>query len=289
MNLNIKRDSLQKDLLKWYKKSARDLPWRKTNDPYAIWISEIMLQQTQVRTVIPYYRKFLKRLPTVTKCASARLDTVLKLWEGLGYYTRVRNIHRTAKIIVKDFQGKLPRSSVELNKLPGIGRYTANALASIAFDENVPVVDGNVTRVLCRLFRIKEYPKKPTLQKKLWDIASQLLPSRQPGMFNQAMMELGAVICTPADPSCNHCPVNQYCKANKYNEQLKLPAKPVSKNIPVKKSIAVVIHKGEKLLITKRKTEGLLGGLWELPHFEHKKENIKKQVARQPHPPQRQL
>jgi A/G-specific adenine glycosylase len=198
-------------LLHWFAASARDLPWRRTKDPYAIWISEIMLQQTRVPTAVPYYERFLHRFPTVEQLARARLDTVIKLWEGLGYYSRARNLHQAAQEIVARFGGHLPASREELLTLPGIGRYTAGAIASIAFGRREPLVDGNVTRVLCRIFRLKGSPKEVTLQKRIWAIAEKLVPEGHAGQFNQALMELGSEVCLPRRPRCDDCPVNRLC------------------------------------------------------------------------------
>jgi A/G-specific adenine glycosylase len=261
----LKRIEIQRALLHWFARHGRDLPWRKTRDSYAIWVSEIMLQQTQVATVIPYYERFLKRFPTVESLARARLDTVLKLWEGLGYYSRARNLHRAAKEILDRFSGRFPRTAAELLTLPGIGRYTAGAIASNAFDERVPSVDGNVERVLCRLFRVHGYPKDATVRKRLWSIAGDLVPAGKPGLFNQALMELGAEVCTPRKPQCEDCPLNRMCQARLHNEQLLLPHRKPKKPLPSHIVAVGVIRKAGRILIDKRRPDGLLGGLWEFP------------------------
>lgn len=265
MKQNERIELIQKQLLAWYKKYQRDLPWRRSRDPYAIWISEIMLQQTQVITVKPYYLHFLKTFPTVKKLANAKLDSVLKCWEGLGYYTRAKNLHKAAKTIVSDYQCQLPSSIEDLIKIPGIGPYTAGAIASIAFDLDEPVLDGNVMRVLCRLFTIKTNPKESDTQKKLWTLARKMIPTGQASFFNQALMDLGATICTPSKPSCETCPISDCCKAKKAKLQHELPLKVKKKPVPHYDIGIGVVWKKNKILIDQRKDEGLLGGLWEFP------------------------
>ncbi len=256
---------IQKALLDWFARSARDLPWRRTSDPYAIWISEIMLQQTRVQAVVPYYERFLSRFPTVEALAHAHLDAVLKLWEGLGYYSRARNLHQAARRIVAHFDGRLPATREALLSLPGIGRYTAGAIASIAFGRREPVVDGNVTRVLCRLFRIHDPPKDAAVQRKIWSLAGKLTPEDRPGHFNQAMMELGREVCQPRHPSCDECPASHICEARRHNEQDSLPVRTPKKRLPSHIVAVGVIYRDGRILIDKRKPEGLLGGLWEFP------------------------
>jgi len=252
-------------LLGWFAENAQDLPWRRTGDPYAIWISEIMLQQTRVQAVVPYYERFLGRFPTVRQLARARLDTVLKLWEGLGYYSRARNLHRAAQEIVARFGGHLPSSREELRTLPGIGRYTAGAIVSIAFGRREPLVDGNVTRVLCRIFRLKGSPKDTSVQERIWALAAKLVPERHAGQFNQALMELGREICVPRHPRCADCPVNEFCDARLHGEQDLLPTRRPRKPLPFHTvAVGVICRKG-RILIDKRRPEGLLGGLWEFP------------------------
>src|ERR1035438_6680659 len=206
VNLESFREVFRRDLLHWYRRHHRQLPWRATRDPYRIWVSEIMLQQTRVETVLPYYARWLRAFPTVHALAQAKDDRVLKLWEGLGYYSRARNLHRAARIVVREYDGKLPRTANGLRQLPGIGRYTAGAIASIAFGERVPLVDGNVARVFARIFAITTNVKAPRTMDKLWQLAEQLIPDRDPGDFNQALMELGALVCTPKNPRCDAWP-----------------------------------------------------------------------------------
>jgi len=252
-------------LLRWFDRDARDLPWRRTRDAYAIWLSEIMLQQTRVATVIPYYERFLARFPTVRHLARARLDTVLKMWEGLGYYSRARNLHGAAKEIVARFDGRVPRTRDELLTLPGIGRYTAGAIASIVFGAREPLVDGNVTRVLCRVFRIHGDPKDTAIHKRIWSLADDLLPEKHVGQFNQALMELGSEICTPRSPRCEECPLNRLCEANRHHEQDLLPMRVRKKPLPSHIVALGVIYRHGRILIDKRQPKGLLGGLWEFP------------------------
>lgn len=257
---------IQQALLAWYAAGARDLPWRQSRDPYAIWVSEIMLQQTQVETVKPYYERFLRRFPTVERLARARLDTVLKLWEGLGYYSRARNMHKAARQIVTRYASQLPRTKDELLSLPGIGAYTAGAIASIAFGCREPVVDGNVTRVLCRLFRIRTDPSQNGTRKQLWQLAEALLPTKRVGDFNQALMELGSEVCLPRKPLCADCPLRKVCQAKQHGEQAHIPVRKPRKSIPSYTVVVGVIYdRRGRILIDKRKPEGLLGGLWEFP------------------------
>ncbi len=256
---------IRKALLGWFAENARDLPWRRTRDPYAIWVSEIMLQQTRVQAVVPYYERFLKRFPTVRTLARARIDTVLKLWEGLGYYSRARNLHAAVKEIVAQFDGHLPTTREELLTLPGVGRYTAGAIASIAFGRREPLVDGNVTRVLCRIFRIQGNPKDVAIQKRIWALAEELVPEGHAGQFNQAMMELGSELCHPRDPKCGDCPVSHVCEARRHSEQSLFPTRVPKKQPPCYTVVVGVIYRKGRILIDKRRPEGLLGGLWEFP------------------------
>ncbi|MEW5719592.1 MAG: A/G-specific adenine glycosylase [Chloroflexota bacterium] len=253
-------------LLAWYARHKRDLPWRRdARDPYRVWIAETLLQQTQVATVIPYYERFLARFPNVRALASARLDDVLKAWEGAGYYARARNLHRAAKEIVARFGGEIPSTVEELRTLPGIGRYTAGALASIAFGRDAPVIDGNVTRVLCRYFKIVADPKSTRTQKELWKLAASLLPRGRAGDFNQALMELGATVCAPRNPECAACPLKRACLARRLNLQDKLPTKRTKRKLPHHQVAVGIIRKGNRILIAKRFARDLLGGLWEFP------------------------
>ncbi len=259
------KKKIQSKLLQWFEKNRRDLPWRKTQDPYAIWVSEIMLQQTQVATVLPYYQKFLKTFPTIRSLARAELSQVLKIWEGLGYYSRARNLHQAAKTILNRFGGKIPDNPESLLRLPGIGRYTAGAILSIAFNQETPILDGNVKRVLSRLFAISGAPQKTG--KLLWKYSASLIPEGHARSFNQALMDLGAMVCTPKNPLCSKCPIRKICKAFRLGEPEEFPSLIVKKAIPRIEAIAAVIQKEGKVLLKQRPPKGLLGGLWEFPNW----------------------
>ena len=258
-------NTMRRRLLTWFEQNARDLPWRRTRDPYAIWISEVMLQQTQVETVKPYYRDFMRRFPTARHLARARLDTVLKLWEGLGYYRRAHHLHQAARIIVRDLHGVLPRTRQGLMALPGVGRYTAGAIASIAWGQVEPVVDGNVTRVLCRVFVVQDDPRQRSTRERLWSVATDLVGAGRAGDLNQALMELGAMLCLPRRPRCPECPLGTLCKARSRGLQEELPVRTRRGPLPCHTVAIGVIFKDGKVLIDKRRPDGLLGGLWEFP------------------------
>jgi A/G-specific adenine glycosylase len=252
-------------LVDWWHRHKRDLPWRRRTDPYAIWVSEIMLQQTRVATVVPFYERFLHRFPDVHALAGASRDDVLKTWEGMGYYSRARNLHQAAQQVVAQHDGELPSDVPELRKLPGIGRYTSGAIASIAFSLDEPVLDGNVTRVLCRVFRIAQDPKRGDIQRKLWSLARRLIPRGKAGLFNQAMMDLGATVCVPRKPLCLQCPLRDVCSALAHGQQEQLPLKKPRPPLPHQTIVVGVVWRGKRLLIDQRPEEGLLGGLWEFP------------------------
>ena len=255
-------------ILSWWDGGYADLPWRGTRDPYAIWVSEIMLQQTQIATVLPYYERWMGQLPTVVDLAAASLDEVLKLWEGLGYYSRARNMQAAAQVVVDEWNGRLPTTSSDLQKLKGIGRYTAGAIASIAFDEQVAVLDGNVIRVLSRLTDLAEDVTQTATKKQLWQLAESLVPAERPGDYNQALMELGQQVCLPQKPSCLLCPLSELCLARQRGTQLERPVKPPRKRTPHYDVVAGIIwHKDHdgRFLIAQRPLDGLLGGLWEFP------------------------
>ena len=256
---------LAERLLTWYAGNRRDLPWRNTRDPYAITVSEFMLHQTRVQTVLPYYRRFLARFPDWSCLAAASLDQVLKAWEGLGYYARARNLHALAKRVASDHQGSLPQTVEELLALPGIGPYTAGALLSMGFSQDVPAVDGNVRRVLSRVFCIQEDPRGTVGKRRVHELAVSLLPPGRAGTFNQALMDLGATVCTPRNPFCEHCPWEASCRARQLNIQESLPVRPSRKPIPHQDIAAGVIWRDGHILIAQRPPKGLLGGLWEFP------------------------
>jgi len=255
----------QSKLLRWYQSHHRNLPWRQTRNPYRIWISEVMLQQTQVDTVIPYYRKFLKRFPTLRSLARADLSAVLKVWEGLGYYARARHLHKAAKLLVTEYRGKLPDNYAHLRRLPGIGDYTAAAIASIVFSEPVAVLDGNARRVIARWIALRDDVSTAESQKLLTAAAQQNLDRRNPGDWNQAIMELGATVCLPRNPRCGECPVASSCEANRLSLQHLIPVKKLRKAIPHYQVTAAVLEKNGRILIARRHEKGLLGGLWEFP------------------------
>ena len=212
-------------LLDWYRENAAALPWRADGDPYRVWLSEIMLQQTQVTTVIRYYERFLVAFPTVFDLAAAERDTVLKLWEGLGYYSRARNLHRAAQMVAGELGGQFPNTAEKLQDIPGIGRYTAGAIASIAFDEAAPILDGNVIRVFARLFDIDDDVTQTATKNHLWEIAEVLVPAENPGDYNQALMELGRTVCKPRNPLCEECPIRRFCEAYANGVQEQRPVK----------------------------------------------------------------
>lgn len=262
-------------LLHWFDKNARDLPWRRTRDPYAIWISEIMLQQTQVKTVIPYWERWMRTLPTVEKFAKAKPQTFLKLWEGLGYYTRVHNAHKAAQVIVTKYKGTFPSCHDDVLALPGIGRYTAGAICSIAFNQPMPIVDGNVIRVLARVFGIGGNPKDKKVNAEIWKLAEELahISARLPGdnavsHFNQSLMELGALICTPRAPLCEKCPLQKTCVALATNRVEELPA--IEKRLAAtpRKFIAFVVEKNNRWLVQQRPAGVVNAHLWEFPNIE---------------------
>ena len=262
-------------ILPWFSQNARDLPWRKTRDPYAIWVSEIMLQQTQVKTVIPYWERWMRTLPTVETLATAKTDRVLKLWEGLGYYHRARNMQNAAQTILREHQGKFPNTFDALLQLPGIGRYTAGAICSIAFNQAKPVVDGNAIRVLTRVFGIHGDPQKSKVNQQLWALAEALVQraARANGhamcsAFNQALMELGATICTAANPVCGRCPMRTHCYARRTKSVHALPQLPARVKAERRHFVAVVAeHKG-KLFLRQRPGGVVNAGLWEFPNAE---------------------
>jgi len=258
---------IQTRLLRWFENNARDLPWRKTRDPYAIWISEIMLQQTQVSTVIPYYRKFLRLFPTVRHLARADLSKVLKTWEGLGYYSRARNLHKASRIVSNHFRGKIPDDREGLLRLPGIGKYTAGAILSIAFNKEAPILDGNVKRVLSRAFAVFGNPAKGRTEDFLWQLSESLVPKGHAGSFNQALMDLGSTICTPKDPQCLRCPVRNLCKGRVSGDPERYPFKVTQKRIPHIEALAAVVERNGNILLRQRPPRGLLGGLWEFPNW----------------------
>ena len=262
-------------LVEWFSRNARDLPWRRTRDPYAIWVSEIMLQQTQVQTVLPYWSRWMRALPTISALAKARPATIHKLWAGLGYYSRVRNLQCAAREILDEHGGKLPEHYAELLALPGIGRYTAGAICSIAFNQPCPVVDGNVIRVLSRVFAIRGNPKESETNARLWGVAEQLVqnaaklngPSNCSNL-NQSLMELGALLCTPRTPDCGSCPLCNHCVARREGRVNELPELPSRPRATKRRLAAFVVERRGKYFVRQRPNGVVNGSLWEFPNAE---------------------
>ncbi len=253
-------------LLNWYRLQGRTLPWRGHPDPYAVWVSEIMLQQTRVEAVIPYFEKWMRLFPTVKELAGASEQDVLNAWEGLGYYSRARNLHKASKIVVEKHGGELPRDLKALRELPGIGRYTVGAIASIAFNMDEPTLDGNLRRVFARLFDVSEAADSPAGEKILWNLTAGHLPRGQAGDYNQALMDLGATICLPRNPRCLLCPLMEICEARANGTQEQRPVLKPRKETPFFTHAAGVMTMNGKVLLAKRPSKGLLGGMWEFPN-----------------------
>jgi A/G-specific adenine glycosylase len=252
-------------ILNWYAQQGRNLPWRGSTDPYVVWVSEIMLQQTRVETVIPYFERWMRRFPTIADLADASEQDVLTLWEGLGYYGRVRNLHKTARVVMKEFGGELPREPAALRKLPGIGKYTVGAIASIAFGQNVPTLDANLRRVFARVFDVAQAADSRAGEEILWRLAEQQLPKGRAGDYNQALMDLGAMICLPKNPRCLLCPLRVLCRAYLLGIQEQRPVLNPKAVVPHFTVTAAVVWRNGKVLLAKRPSKGLLGGMWEFP------------------------
>ncbi|RSL32551.1 A/G-specific adenine glycosylase [Salibacterium salarium] len=266
---NVDILDFQENLLNWYEQTKRELPWRKNQDPYRVWVSEIMLQQTKVDTVIPYFNQFMEWFPTPEALAYADEEKVMKAWEGLGYYSRVRNLQTAVKEVVEQYGGKVPSEKKDFSSLKGVGPYTAGAVLSIAYEKPEPAVDGNVMRVFSRIFNITDDIGKAKTRKRFEAFLPEFLEGVRPSEFNQAVMELGALVCTPKSPGCLLCPVQEYCKARKQGIQEELPVKE-KKKAPAAKDMAAVVLKNKegKLLIHQRGEKGLLAKLWEFPNVE---------------------
>lgn len=265
-DLPVLKKAVRNALLPWFAKNRRDLPWRRKRTPYSIWISELMLQQTRVDQVVPYFERWMKRFPSLGQLALAEEREVLKLWEGLGYYQRARRIHQTARKVMLEGKGRLPTTAAKLRELPGVGPYTAAAIASLAFGEDVAVVDGNVTRVLARLTALSDVADTPSAQDALRDLAQSLLVKGRAGEFNEAMMELGATVCLPKNPLCLTCPVQKVCRACADGNPEQYPVKTARKKIPHKVVGAAVVRRRDgKILVAQRKPQGMLPGMWEFP------------------------
>ncbi len=255
-------------LLEWYGREGRELPWRGTRDPYRVWLSEIMLQQTGVATVIPYYQRFLDRFPTVSDLAAAEADAVIELWAGLGYYSRARNLHAAARVVTTEHGGLFPEEVAELQALPGVGRSTAGAIRAIAFDRKGVILDGNVRRVLCRLLAVESDPRATAVEKELWRWAEALTPEERPHDYAQAIMDLGAVLCTPRRPDCGRCPLAGLCRAKALGLEAELPRRATKKAVPTRIQVALLLERDGCLLVRQRPFSGMLGGLWEFPAAE---------------------
>ncbi len=259
------RAQIAENLLIWYDQNKRALPWRGA-EPYAVWVSEIMLQQTQVATALPFYDRFMKRFPSLQSLADAPQEDVLSHWAGLGYYARARNLHRAAQMVMQQHGGMVPNTAEALEALPGIGRYTSGAILSAAYNQQRPIVDTNVIRVLCRVFELKGDPRSAQNQKMLWSFAEQLVPVERPGEFNQAVMELGATVCNIDEPQCEKCPILRYCTAGNSADPSALPEYPPNRPaVNVTHSAAILKNVYDHYLIIQRPEHGLWGGLWEFP------------------------
>ena len=267
MKENLK--SIAELLLNWFDQNARILPWRDDPTPYRVWVSEIMLQQTRVEAVKPFYQRFMNALPDINALAKCDEEELLKLWEGLGYYNRVRNMQVAAKTVMEEYQGRLPDDYVELQKLKGIGSYTAGAIASIAYQKMAPAVDGNVLRVISRVILSTEDILKQSVKREMEKLVLEIMPQDRPGDFNQALMELGATVCVPnGDPHCTKCPLAHICQANIYNRTSEIPVKKAKKPRRIEEKTVFVIRDGEHFAIHKRPEKGLLSGMYELPNVQ---------------------
>ncbi len=270
MNIELIQKQFTAPLLAWYDIHGRkDLPWQSPRHPYRVWVSEIMLQQTQVQTVIPYFNRFMERFPTIAQLANADEDEVLSLWSGLGYYSRARNLHATAKVVNEIYQGEFPNDLQTLIRLPGIGPSTAAAIVSQAFNEPAAILDGNVKRVLARYFLIKGWPEQAQVKKIMWDFAHSCMPEQRCADYTQAIMDLGATCCTNKKPGCSDCPVQANCQAFINEEQSLYPTKKIKKPIPVQQQQFLVLQDSHnRIYLEKRPPTGLWGGLWCLPGLE---------------------
>jgi A/G-specific adenine glycosylase len=257
---------VRRRLLAWFARHRRDLPWRRDRDPYRIWVSEIMLQQTQVATVVPYFERFIQAFPTLADLAAADEQTVLRLWEGLGYYRRARDLHRTARRLVAEHGGRFPNDPAAAAALPGLGRYTTGAVLSQAFDRRLPILEANSQRVLCRFLGERGEPGRGPVRRRLWQAAEALLPARRVGEFNQALMELGALVCSPGAPACPRCPLAGHCQARRLGVQDEIPVRQVQPQAVSVQEAGIVVWRGPDVLLVQRPADGRWAGLWEFPH-----------------------
>ncbi len=252
-------------ILAWFRRNARDLPWRRTRDPYAIWVSEIMLQQTQVVTVVGYFERFLAAFPSIADLAAADEQEVLRLWEGLGYYRRARQLHAAARVIVAEHQGRFPHEPHQIRALPGIGRYTAGAIASIGWDAREPILEANTIRVFSRLLAYRGDPQKIAGQQRLWEFAAGVLPQKDTGLFNQALMELGSEICTPRGPRCDRCPVRDLCPTFRLGLQDEIPLPKRKTRYEDRHEAAVIVRRGDRVVLRRCGPDERWAGLWDFP------------------------
>jgi A/G-specific adenine glycosylase len=254
--------------LTWYADRRRSLPWRDRPEPYAVWVAEIMAQQTRLETMLPYWERWMRRFPDIPTLAAARQQDVLNAWEGLGYYSRARNLHAAARRLVADFNGQLPRDLAPLRSLPGIGPYTAGAIASVAFGQDEPIVDGNIIRVLARVFNVEEVVGTSAATRRFWDLARQQLPAGRAADYNQALMDLGASLCAPRNPDCGACPISTHCEAYALGIQNQRPVRAAKSELPVRHYAAAVLRRGDAVLLLQRPDNGLLAGMWEFPNLQ---------------------
>jgi A/G-specific adenine glycosylase len=264
---SAQKQTLRRRLLTWYGKNARDLPWRRSRDPYRVWISEVMLQQTQVATVRDYFARFVRAFPNVRRLAAADEQQVLRLWEGLGYYRRARQLHAAARQIDDEHDGKLPRTVAELQRLPGVGRYTAGAIASFAFDVRAPIVETNTIRLLSRLIAYRDDPLNAAGQQILWQTAEDILPKRNCSQFNQAVMELGSLVCTPLAPNCDECPLTRVCAARALGVQHQIPKQKTRPATIDLREVAIIVRKYGRVLVRQCGQHERWAGLWDFPRF----------------------
>ena len=271
-------NKIAKILVKWYPRKARPLPWRLDRDPYHVWVAEIMLQQTQVETVIPYYQRWMNKFPSLKKLAESDLQEILRVWEGLGYYSRARNLQKAANVIRQNYGGVIPSEASKLLHLPGIGRSTAGAIASISYNQDEPILDGNVKRVMARVFNYETPINLARNEIELWKLSGQILPKGQAGIFNQALMELGETICLPKNPRCSDCPICKNCQSFILGMQDKRPVRLRKVKIPHYEVVAAVIKERGRFLITQRPVGKLLAGMWEFPGGKVEKGEILEQT-----------
>ncbi len=274
----------QQAILKWFDSHGRkDLPWQENKTPYRVWVSEIMLQQTQVSTVIPYFKRFMQQFPTIQSLAEAEENEVLHLWTGLGYYSRARNLHRTAQKIINEFEGIFPDTVEQLETCPGIGRSTAGAIISIAFQKKAAILDGNVKRVLARFLAIDEWPGKKNVEEQLWKFVEKYTPDKRTADYTQAIMDLGATLCTRTQPQCEQCPLQKNCRARELNLEKKLPLAKPRTELPVKqKTFLIFLNQDKHVLLEQKPAAGIWGNLWSFPEVDGKisSQEIKK-ISRQ--------